>query len=213
MKKKTALIFGITEKNGMVMMKYLNKKKYIIEGICLKTIDRNLKSLSFLKNSSLHTFPKFNEVKINKLLKKNFNEIYFFGDQVNIKKLSLKDSEIFDTEINFLKVILDFIVSQKIMKSKFLYEGSSQMYGNLNNKKKIFKNNIQKPINLFGLSKLINYEIIKSYRKMFNVPICTVISFNHLVHLKTAACHKILNFKKIDDYSILSGKTVLLKRI
>ena len=74
-------------------------------------------------------------------------------------------------------------------------------------------NNIQKPINLFGLSKLINYEIIKSYRKMFNVPICTVISFNHLVHLKTAACHKILNFKKIDDYSILSGKTVLLKRI
>ena len=188
MKKKTALIFGITEKNGIVMMKYLHKKKYLIEGICLKKTKKNLKTLRFFKNSNLHKLPKFNEINITKLLKKNFNEIYFFEDQSNIKKSTLKKFEIFDKEINFLKIILDFIVSQKSIKSKFLYEGNSEMYDNLN-----FKNNKQKPKNLFGLSKLINYEIIKSYRKMFNIPTCTVIFLNHLVHLRTVACHKILN--------------------
>jgi GDP-D-mannose dehydratase len=213
MKKKTALIFGTTEENGIAMIKYLNGKKYTVEGIYLKKIDKNLKSLSFLKKSNLHMFPKFNEVKITKLLKKNFNEIYFFGNQLNNKKTNLKNSEIFDIEINFLKVILDHIVLQKSKKSKFLYEGNSEMYGNLNYKKKDFKNNKQKPSSLFGLSKLINYEIIKSYRKMFNIPICTVVFFNHLAYLRTTACHKILNYKKIDDYSILPGKTILLKRI
>ncbi|MDC1011066.1 GDP-mannose 4,6-dehydratase [Candidatus Pelagibacter sp.] len=98
-------------------------------------------------------------------------------------------------------------------KDEFLYEGNSEMYGNLNYKKKDFKSNMQKPTSLFGLSKLINYEIIKSYRKMFNIPICTVVFSNHLAHLRTVACHKILNYKKIDDYSILPSKKTLLKRI
>ena len=110
-------------------------------------------------------------------------------------------------------MILDFIVSQKGKKSKLLYRGSSKMYGNISYKKRFTKVNQKKPINPYGLSKFIGYEIMKSYRKMFNLPICTIILFSHEYVSIVSSFHKILNSKKIEDYIIAPDNKVSLKRI
>jgi GDP-D-mannose dehydratase len=211
--KKKALIFGITEVNGISMTKLLAKKNYLIHGVCLKKNVKNFKLLSLLKNVNLKIFPRFSETKIIKLLKKNFNEIYFFDDKSDINGSFVKNFEIFEKEINPLKVVLDYIVSQKGKKSKFLHESSIQIKSNLDYKKKLSKIDKKNLTNLFGLSKYITFEIIKSYRKMFNIPIGTVIFLNHTTPLRAAGCHKILNLKKIDDYYIMSGNKIILKKI
>ena len=211
--KKTALIVGISGQKGSYMAKYLIEKKYIVDGIYMNENYKNLKTLDLLKKANLYKFSKFNELRLIKLLKKNFDKIYFFEEQSNLKESFIKNPGTIDGEINSLKVILDYIVSQKGIKSKFLYEGSSEIYGDANYKKKITKESSKKPKNYYGLSKLIAYEVIKSYRKMFNIPICTAIFFNDKLHLISAGCYKILSKKKMDDYIIALDKTVLLKKV
>ena len=87
------------------------------------------------------------------------------------------------------------------------------MYGNISYKKKFTKMDKKKPITPYGLSKFIGYEIIKSYRKMFNLPICTAIFFKQENEKIANRFHKILNSKKIEDYIIAPDNKVSLKRI
>ena len=177
--KKKALIFGITEQDGSYMAKLLIEKNYSVYGICRKKNYKNLKALNLLTKVNLYILPRLNELKIYQLLKKNFNEIYFLGGQSSVNDSFLKRVETYESQISPLKVILDYIVQQKGAKSKFLYAGSSEIYGNANYNKKLTEDDKKKPVSPYGLSKLIGYEIIKSYRKMFNIPVCTAILFNH----------------------------------
>jgi len=186
--KKKALVFGINKQNGTSLAKHLVEKKYAVYGI---SEDK-----------------KFNEKKIISLLKKNFDEIYYLSDQRNTK-----NSDIYSNLINSIKVILDHIVLQKGKKSRLLFEGSKKMYSNMNFKKNTSKENKNKPASPYGLSKFIGYEIIKSYRKMFSIPVCTAIIFNCEFSNISKGFHKILNQKKIEDYMIVPGTKVLLKKI
>jgi GDPmannose 4,6-dehydratase len=206
--RKKALIYGVTCQDGIYLAKYLIENKYTVHGICKHKKFKNIKNLNILKKIKVNIFPKFNKKKLANLLKKNFNEIYFLGEET-----SIKNTEIYNNEIAPMKVILDVIVLQKNKKSKFLYRASSKMYGNINYKKKFNLMDKKKPITPHGLSKFIGYEIIKSYRKMFNLPVCTAIFFKQ-EHEKIAnRFHKILNLKKIEDYAILPGNKISLKKI
>tara|TARA_B110000971_G_C19958890_1_gene476969 strand:+ start:448 stop:1074 length:627 start_codon:yes stop_codon:yes gene_type:complete len=206
--RKKALIYGAGCQDGIYLAKYLIENKYTVHGICKHKKFNNIKNLDILKKIKVNIFPKFNKKKLANLLKKNFNEIYFLGEET-----SIKNSEIYNNEIAPMKSILNFIVLQKGKKSKLLYRANSKMYGNISYKKKFTKMDKKKPITPYGLSKFIGYEIIKSYRRMFNLPICTVILFKQ-EHEKIAnRFHKILNSKKIEDYIIAPDNKVLLKRI
>jgi GDPmannose 4,6-dehydratase len=161
------------------MAKLLIEKNYSVHGICRKKNHKNLKALNLLTKVNLYILPRLNELKIYQLLKKNFNEIYFLGGQSSVNDSFLKRVETYESQISPLKLILDYIVQQKVVKSKFLYAGSSEIYGNANYNKKLTEDDKKKPVSPYGLSKLIGYEIIKSYRTMFNIPVCTAILFNH----------------------------------
>tara|TARA_Y100000590_G_C15530316_1_gene942894 strand:- start:149 stop:1090 length:942 start_codon:yes stop_codon:yes gene_type:complete len=181
--RKKALIFGATGQDGSYLCKYLIKKNYIVHGICRKKNYINLKKLNLIKKINLHIFSNSNKLKILKILRKNFDEIYFLSGQSSVKDSFKKENETYESQIKPLKIILNYIKMQKNKKSKFLYAGSSEMFGNV--KGRIKEQSIKKPISPYGLSKLIGYEIIKSYRQMYKLPICTVILFNHESPLRT----------------------------
>lgn len=195
MKKKTALIFGITGQDGSYMSKLLLEKKYIVHGICRRKNYKNLHKLNLLKKVNLHLFPKTNKQKILKLLNKNFDEIYFLGGQSSVIKSFHKETETYESQIDPLKTILDFITFQKNKKTKLLYAASCEIFGAINKKRKIKEESEKKPNSPYGLSKLIGYEIIKSYRTMYKLPICSAILFNHESLLRTDK----FVFKKIID--------------
>ena len=73
------------------------------------------------------------------MLKKKFSEIYFLAGQSSVKKSFEKRLETYESQNLPLKLILDYIVNQKGKKTKFLYAGTSEMFGNINKKKSYLK--------------------------------------------------------------------------
>ncbi|NMN67073.1 GDPmannose 4,6-dehydratase [Candidatus Pelagibacter ubique] len=191
--KKKALIFGITGQDGSYLAKYLVEKKYSVTGIYRRKKFVNLKKLDLLKKIKLQLLTKLDNKKINKILSQNFNEIYFLSGQSSVTKSFTKSLETYKSQIEPLKSILDFIVKQKKNKTKFLYAGSAEIFGNINKKKRINEESKKKPVSPYGLSKLIGYEIVKSYRRMYKIPVCTAHFFNHESSLRP----KEFIFKKI----------------
>ncbi len=201
MKIKKALIFGISGQDGSYLANFLIKKRYQVDGVSKSFKYKNLKILKIQRKIKIFKYPK----KIDSLLKKNYDEIYFLGGQSNVFK-SFSDRELtYNSQIKPLIPILENIRMKKI-KSKFLYASSSEIYGNYKNKKRKDENSFKQPVSPYGLSKLIGFEIIKSYREMFKIPVCSVIFFNHESPLRS----KEYVIKKIIDY-LKSNKKKKLK--
>ncbi len=200
MKKKRALIFGISGQDGSYLANFLIQKGYRVDGVSKNLKFKNLKILKILTKIKIHQYPK----KYDSLLKKNYDEIYFLGGQSNVFKSFSNRELTYRSQIQPLIPILENIRMKKI-KSKFLYASSSEIFGNYKNKSKKNENSFKQPVSPYGLSKLIGFEIIKSYREMFKIPVCSVIFFNHESPLRS----KEYVIKKIIDYSKSNKKTKL----
>ena len=81
-----------------------------------------------------------------------------------------------------------------------MFSSSSEIFGD-QNKQLLNENSKKKPQSPYALTKLIGYEIVKSYRSMFNLPVFSIIFFNHESILRG---EKFI-FKKISNY-IKGGK-------
>ena len=193
MKTKTALIFGVTGQDGSYLASYLIKKKYKVSGIYRRKTFINLKKLNLLKKIDLKLVKNIEKKNINKILENNYDEIYFLSGQSSVTLSFDKSVETYESQIEPIKVILDYITNQKNKKTKFLYASSAEIFGNIHNKKKVNEKSKKKPISPYGLAKLIGYEIVKSYREMYKIPVCSAILFNHESSLR----HNNFIFKKI----------------
>jgi len=177
--KKKALIFGITGQDGTYLANLLLKKKYQVHGVSRGKNFVNLDKLNILKSVKIHILKKNNNVKkINRILNHTFNEIYFCGGQSNVKESFFKmEYETYESQILPIQTILEFIRKSK-KKIKFLYSSSSEIFG-YKNKKKLKEEDNKTPLSPYALAKLAGYEIVKSYREMFKLPVFSIILFNH----------------------------------
>jgi len=188
---KKALIFGITGQDGSYLAKYLISKKYQVFGVSKKKNFKNLKNLKIFQKIKIFSYKN----KLDTILKRNFSEIYFLGGQSKVFSSFIYEDITYSSQINPVIQILEHIRKQK-NKSKFLYASSSEIFGNYKNFMKKNENSYKDPISPYGLSKLIGFEMIKSYREMFKLPVCSVIFFNHESSLRS----KGYVVKKIVDY-------------
>ena len=182
--KKKILIFGITGQDGSNLAKLYIKKKCIVHGISRKKRRRfkNLIKLNIFNKVKIFKIDKDFSV-LKKILKFNYDYIYFLGGQSSVIKSYIDfEYETYDSVINPLRIILEFIRKQK-KKSKFMFSASSEIFGS-NYKKKLKVNSTKNPLSPYGLSKLIGFEIVKSYREMFNLPFFSIIFFNHESNLR-----------------------------
>ncbi len=174
---KKALIIGISGQDGTHLASLLLEKNYIVHGICRSNLTF-LKKKNLLKRVTIFKVKKINEKNLKIILNKNYNEIYFLGGQSNVFKSFSKTEETYDSQILPIVSIINFIKDQK-KKSKFIFASSSEIFGHKKNKKKLKENDEKNPLSPYALSKLISFEIIKCYREMFKIPVCSAILFNH----------------------------------
>ncbi|WP_099339991.1 GDP-mannose 4,6-dehydratase [Candidatus Fonsibacter ubiquis] len=203
MKKKTALIFGVTGQDGSYISKLLISKGYRVEGVSRGANVGNLKKLKIFNKIKINIIKKNNKNELIKVLKKNFNEIYFFAGNSSITESYINLEDSIDSHFEPIKIILNFINKQKTKKTKLLFAGSSEIFGHC--KGKIRENSLQNPNNPYGLSKSLTFSLIKFYRERFNLPVCTAIFFNHESSLRKEkyVIKKIItNFKKIQNNKI-----------
>lgn len=208
MKKKVALIFGVTGQDGSYLAYELIKKNYDIIGITKNRKTQNLKRLNIINKIKLIEFDYRNYSKLIQIFKKkNFNEIYFLAGETSVKKSEFVPYESVASNTMVCLYILEYIRSQK-RKIKFFNASSGEIFGGVKtNKKKSSENSPYEPKSFYALSKVISLEIIKSYRNQFNIWACSGIFFNHESPLRS----KGFVVKKIIDKAKLIKRNKKLK--
>ena len=185
MKKKIALITGITGQDGSYLAEFLLKKNYIVHGIKRKSssfntdrIDHIYKESFKLKNFFLHYGDLTDYSSIEKIVKKiKPNEIYNLAAQSHVA--TSFELPVYTTEVNALGTlkILE-VIKNNNKKIKFYQASSSEMFGRVQKKIQNEKTSFY-PLSPYATSKLYAYWITKNYRESYGLFACNGILFNH----------------------------------
>ena len=170
------LIVGGSGQFGITLSKILIKKKYQIEITTRSTKKTKKKfnklNLKKLKISKLNILDKNQVLKI---VKKNFDYIFFFAGQSSPNLSFIKSSQTIESNFIGCKNFLDCINYTK-SKSKFLNSSSSEIFSD--NKNKLDIKSKKGPISPYGKAKLLSFNITKKYREKYNLKLYNAIFFN-----------------------------------
>ena len=188
MKKKSALIFGVTGQDGSYLAEFLIKKGYIVHGVKRRSSSPNTERID-------HIFDSIN------FKNKDFNLYYGdLADGSNIFKLinSIKPSEVYNlaaqshvkisfdipeytsdiTGLGTLR-ILESIRATGLKKTKYYQASSSEMFGKVLKKKSINEITPFHPRSMYGVSKVFAYHTTVHYREAYGLYASNGILFNH----------------------------------
>jgi len=187
MKKKIALITGITGQDGSYLAEFLLKKNYVIHGLKRKSslfntqrVDHIYVDPHFKTNFFLHYGDLTDSNSIFKIISQiRPDEIYNLGAQSHVG-VSFENPE-YTAQVTGLGAlrILEAIRFLNLKKTKFYQAGSSELFGEVN-KNKIFNEKSEfHPKSPYGASKLFAHQITKIYRGSYKIFACNGILFNH----------------------------------
>ena len=186
MKKKIALITGITGQDGSYLAELLLKKSYIVHGVIRKSSSFNTSRIDHiyespsLKNRKfiLHYGDLSDSLSLEKIINNiSPDEIYNLGAQSHVATSFILPE--YTSNINALGVlrILEIIKNKK-KKIKLYQASTSELYGLINKKKQNEETRFY-PRSPYGISKLFGYWIIRHYREAYNIFASNGILFNH----------------------------------
>jgi len=187
MKKKVALITGITGQDGSYLAELLLKKNYIVHGIKRKSSSFNTKRVDhiyvdphFKTNFLLHYADLTDSNSVFKIVSETRpDEIYNLGAQSHVG-VSFENPE-YTAQVSGLGTlrILEAIRFLKLNKTKFYQAGTSELFGEIN-KRKIFNEKSEfHPKSPYGAAKLFAHHITKIYRDSYKIFASNGILFNH----------------------------------
>ena len=185
-KKKIALILGITGQDGSYLTEFLIKKKYQVHGIKRRTstpntsrIDHIFDSVNFKnKDLILHHGDLSDSGSLYRIINDiNPDEIYNLAAQSHVK-ISFQIPE-YTSDVNALGPLrlLEIIRHYKKKKIKFYQASSSEMFGKSKppqNEKTLFL-----PRSVYAISKVFAYHSVIHYREAYDIHACNGILFNH----------------------------------
>tara|TARA_B110000971_G_C19967212_1_gene480841 strand:- start:121 stop:1155 length:1035 start_codon:yes stop_codon:yes gene_type:complete len=188
MKKKIALIFGITGQDGSYLSEFLLSKNYIVHGVKRRSSSFNTSRLDHLikinniknnKNFILHYGDITDTSNIFNLIANICpDEIYNLAAQSHVKVSFETPEYTANTDALGTIRILESLRSVKNKKIKFYQASSSEMYGNA----KIFPIKMDTPmdpVSPYGTSKLFSFKITQNYRNAYDIHATNGILFNH----------------------------------
>jgi len=185
MKKKVALITGITGQDGSYLAEFLLKKNYIVHGIKRRSSSLNTARIDHIyidphysTNFFLHYGDLVDSNSLIGLIYKILpDEIYNLGAQSHVlTSFQIPD---YTTQVNALGAlrILEAIrLSKKNI--KFYQASTSELFGNSLEKKQSEQTKF-KPESPYATSKLFAYWITKNYRDSYGLYAVNGILFNH----------------------------------
>tara|TARA_B100000674_G_scaffold268629_1_gene221779 strand:+ start:1365 stop:2387 length:1023 start_codon:yes stop_codon:yes gene_type:complete len=181
MKKKTALITGISGQDGAYLAEFLINKNYIVVGSERRSARYDtwrLKRLGIERKIIREELELTEPYEISRLIKKyKFDEIYNLGAQSFVK--SSFSSPLYTCNTNGLSVLRILETIREFSpNTKFYQASSSEMFGEILTKKQ----NERTPFNPrspYAVSKVFGHFIVKNYRESYNLFAVSGILFNH----------------------------------
>jgi GDPmannose 4,6-dehydratase len=187
MKKKVALITGITGQDGSYLAELLLKKKYIVHGIIRKSSSFNTSRIDHLyvdphnkTNFFLHHGDLTDTNSIYNIIHKiRPTEIYNLGAQSHVG-VSFENPE-FTSEVSGIGTlrILEAIRFLKMKNIKFYQASTSELFGERYNVTKFNENSKFHPKSPYGVAKIYSYWMTSVYRESYGLYACNGILFNH----------------------------------
>ena len=183
MKKKIALITGITGQDGSYLAEFLLQKNYEVHGIvrrvALEDPDHRLWRIRhLLKKVKLHPATLESYASIVKIVAKlKPTELYHLGAQSFVGYSFEDEFSTLNTNINGTLYVLSAIRSFS-KNTKLYFAGSSEMFGKV---QEIPQNENTRfyPRSSYGISKCTGFDLVRNYREAYNLFACTGILFNH----------------------------------
>ena len=188
MKKKVALIFGVTGQDGSYLSEFLLKKNYIVHGIKRRSSSINTSRVDHIYQDPHEQNYKFrlhygditDSTSVSKIIYSTKpDEIYNLAAQSHVAvSFEVPEYTANADGLGALR-ILEAIKFHKLeKKTKFYQAGTSEMYGKVQaipqNEKTPFY-----PLSPYGVAKLYAHWITKNYREAYNIFGCNGILFNH----------------------------------
>ena len=185
MKKKVALITGITGQDGSYLAEFLLKKNYIVHGIKRRSSSLNTARIDHIyidphysTNFFLHYGDLVDSNSLIGLIYKILpDEIYNLGAQSHVlTSFQIPD---YTTQVNALGT-LRLLEAIRLSKKniKFYQASTSELFGNSLEKKQS-EQTMFSPASPYATSKLFAYWITKNYRDSYGLYAVNGILFNH----------------------------------
>jgi GDPmannose 4,6-dehydratase len=187
MKKKIALIFGVTGQDGSYLAEFLLKKKYLVHGVIRRSSSPNTSRIDHIYqdphekkyNFRLHYGDITDSVSVIKIIQKTKpDEIYNLAAQSHVAvSFEVPEYTANADGIGTLR-ILEAIKTLNLKKTKFYQAGTSEMFGRTKSKFQNEKTSFY-PASPYGAAKLYAHWITVNYREAYNIFACNGILFNH----------------------------------
>jgi GDPmannose 4,6-dehydratase len=187
MKKKIALITGITGQDGSYLAELLLKKKYKVHGIIRRSSSFNTGRIDHLyqdphsksKNLFLHYGDMTDSLSLQKIINDiKPDEIYNLAAQSHVAVSFQQPEYTANSDGLGTLRILEIIKNIKSKKIKFYQAGTSEMFGMVQEIPQTEKTSFY-PRSPYGVAKLYAHWITINYREAYGIFACNGILFNH----------------------------------
>mgnify|MGYP001357193967 CR=1 FL=1 len=188
MKKKIALIFGITGQDGSYLAELLIKKDYTVHGVVRRSSSFNTSRIDHIyeeplkKNRKLilHYGDITDSISVSSLIKKiKPNEIYNLAAQSHVSvSFEVPEYTANSDAIGALRILESIRFHGYEKRTKFYQAGTSEMYGKV---KEVPQNESTPfyPRSPYGVAKVYAHWITVNYREAYKIFACNGILFNH----------------------------------
>ena len=188
MKKKTALIFGVTGQDGSYLSELLIKKGYMVHGVKRRSSSLNTNRVDHIyqdpfekkRNFFLHYGDVTDAISVSSLIKTiKPDEIYNLAAQSHVAvSFEVPEYTANADAIGALRILeaIKFHNFEKI--TKFYQAGTSEMYGKVQEMPQNEKTPFY-PRSPYGVAKVYAHWITINYREAYNIFACNGILFNH----------------------------------
>jgi GDPmannose 4,6-dehydratase len=188
MKKKIALIFGVTGQDGSYLAKLLIDKGYIVHGVKRRSSSFNTSRIDHLyqepqvkiRNFILHYGDITDSLSVSTMIKDiKPNEVYNLAAQSHVAvSFEVPEYTANADAVGALRILeaIKFHGFQK--KTKFYQAGTSEMFGKVQQVPQT-ENTPFYPRSPYGVAKVYAHWITVNYREAYNIFACNGILFNH----------------------------------
>ncbi len=187
MKKKIALVFGITGQDGSYLAELLLNKNYVVYGVKRRTslihttrIDHIYKDFHLETNFILKYGDVTDFSNVFRLISEiNPDEIYNLAAQSNVGvSFELAEYTAQTDSIGTLRILEAIRIIDKKRKMKFYQASTSEIFGNSPDKPYNEKSKFE-PVSPYGTAKLYSYWTTRNYRDAYSMFASNGILFNH----------------------------------
>tara|TARA_B100000242_G_C43044822_1_gene487613 strand:+ start:923 stop:1969 length:1047 start_codon:yes stop_codon:yes gene_type:complete len=204
MKKKTALIFGITGQDGAYLANFLIKKGYFVHGVKRRSSSFNTGRIDHLyqdphekgKVFFLHYGDVTDAISVSMIVKKvKPDEIYNLAAQSHVAvSFEVPEYTANADAIGALRILEAIKFHGFEKKTKFYQAGTSEMFGKVRETPQNEKTPFY-PRSPYGVAKVYAHWITVNYREAYKIFACNGILFNHESPLRgeTFVTKKIVN--------------------